>query len=126
MTENNEGLTSPEGGIAILPKTNDRPIAIVGMGSTGEELEQVKRLSERLAQVGMKHVLLSMEDAKKEGITREDLVSAQLEQAQAEGLLAPSPMFNSNQLKRKSGGSNTQQKIKRKKKGKKTHRKKRK
>ncbi len=129
MTENNEALTKPEGGIAILPKTNDRPIAIVGMGSTGEEIEQVKQLSERLAQVGMEHVLLSMEDAQKEGITREDLVSAQLEQAQAEGLLGNNPLFdnsgNGNRV-RKGGGSKAQQKFKRKKKGKKTHRKKRK
>lgn len=122
MTETD--LREETGGIAILPKTDKRPIAIVGMGSTGAEIEQVKQLSERLAQVGMEHVLLSMEDAEKEGITREDLVSAQLEQAQTEGLLAPNPMFN--QPQRKSGGSKAQQKFKRKKKGKKTHRKKRK
>jgi len=129
MTEKKESLTKPEGGIAIIPKTKDRPIAIVGMGSTGKEIEQVKQLSERLSQVGMEHVLLSMEDAKKEGITREDLVSAQLEQAQAEGLLGNNPLFNDSgngTRVRNGGGSKVQQKFKRKKKGKKTHRKKRK
>jgi len=113
------------GGIAILPKTDKRPIAIVGMGSSGVHL---KMLSDRLKSVGMERTVLSLEDAKKEGITEEDLLSAQLEQKQAEGLLSPSAVFRETDtgtaLKR-GGGSKAQQKFKRKKKGKKTHRKKR-
>ena len=44
MTENNQ-TELKEGGIAILPKTETRPIAIVGMDGITEE---VKTLSERL------------------------------------------------------------------------------
>lgn len=119
MTETKE-VKEPSG-IAILPKTETRPIAIVGMGTTDAEKEAVKQLSERLTQVGMVHVAMTLEEAKAEGITEEDLLSAQLEQSQTDGLLEPNPIFN--QAKRKSGGSKMQQKFKRKKKGKKTHRK---
>ena len=130
MTENNEvasDVVRPDGGaidggIAILPKTDKRPIAIVGMGTDSEAVEQVKLLSERLGKVGMEHVLLSMEDAEKEGITKEDLLSAQLEQSQTDGLLGENPIFGKT---KNGGGSKAQQKFKRKKKGKKTHRKKR-
>ena len=108
-------------GIVILPKTDTRPIAVVGMGSTDAENEAVKQLSERLTQVGMVHVSMTLDEAKAEGITDEDLLSAQLEQSQTDSLLEDNPIFNKN--KRKSG-SKMQQTFKRKKKGKKTHRKK--
>lgn len=109
MTENNE---VKEGGIAILPKTDARPMAIVGMDGITEE---IKTLSEKLTQMGLAHVLLSVEDVEKEGITREDLLNAQLQQK-----------LNSSMLKapKKKGSSKMQKVFKRKKKGKKTHRRK--
>lgn len=122
MTETKE-VKEPSG-IAILPKNDKRPIAIVGMGSSDAEKDAVNQLSERLTQVGMVHVSLTLEEAKAEGITEEDLISAQLEQSQTDNLLEPNPIFN--QPQSKVGGSKAQQKFKRKKKGKKTHRKKRK
>ena len=128
MTESNEAaepIGSPiepiEGGIAIIPKTDKRPIAIVGMGSSAKELDQIKQLSERLKQVGMEHVVLSIEDAEKEGIKREDLVSAQLEQSQTNGLLGTNPIFDGEVIKKR--GFKSVKVTKRKKKGKKTHRK---
>jgi len=118
-------------GIAVLPSTDERPIAIVGMGSSDKELAEVKLLSDRLTEMGMTHVLLSLEDAEKEGISKDDLVKAQLSQTQSDGLLAPNPMFNGGSFstsngtfKKRKSGSKIQQKFKRKKKGKKTHRKK--
>jgi len=119
-------------GIAVLPSTDERPIAIVGMGSSDKELAEVKLLSDRLTEMGMTHVLLSLEDAEKEGISKDDLIKAQLSQTQSDGLLAPNPMFNGDTsfstsngtFKKRKSGSKIQQKFKRKKKGKKTHRKK--
>lgn len=111
MTENNQTEVN-EGGVAILPKTETRPMAIVGMDGITEE---IKTLSEQLTQMGLPHVVMSVEEIEKEGITREDLVKAQLQQKLDSSMLkAPKP----------KGGSNMQQKFVRKKKGKKTHRKK--
>jgi hypothetical protein len=110
MTENNQ-TELKEGGIAILPKTETRPIAIVGMDGITEE---VKTLSERLRQIGLTHVVMSVEEVEKEGITREDLLKAQLEQKLDSSMLNP-PRYK---------GTNMQKKFVRKKKGKKTHRKK--
>jgi len=140
MTENNDKVYSPDGGIAILPKTDTRPIAIVGMGSTGAEITQVQELSKRLKQVGMEHVLLSLEDAKKEGIGEKELRSAQLEPSQADGLTSPNNVFSdvydspypsesdhqNYGIGKKHRGDNNKKESKRKKKGKKTHRKKKK
>ena len=109
MTENNQTEVK-EGGIAILPKTETRPMAIVGMDGITEE---IKTLSEQLTQMGLEHVVMSVEEVEKEGITREDLVNAQLQQK-----------LDSSMLKAKPKGSNIQQKFVRKKKGKKTHRRK--
>lgn len=117
MTENNEiEINKPkieDGGIAILPKTDARPMAIIGMDGL---TEAIKTLSEKLSQMGLTHVVMSVEDAEKEGITREDLLKAQLQQK-----------LDSTMLKapKKKGSSKMQQVFKRKKKGKKTHRKKR-
>ena len=125
--EKTEDVANEMGGIAVLPKTNDRPLAIVGMGGSGEK-EQLKTLSERLGNLGMEHTILTLEEAEKEGITKEDLLSAQLEQKQIDGLTSAHPSFRDNgngvRLK-KGGGSKAQQRFKRKKKGKKTHRNKR-
>ena len=120
-------------GIAVLPSTDERPIAIVGMGSSDKELEEVKLLSDRLTEMGMTHVLLSLEDAEKEGISKDDLLKAQMSQTQTKGLTSFNPSFKSNPtfsndpngiFKNHKSGSKIQQKFKRKKKGKKTHRKK--
>ena len=111
MTENNQ-TEAKQGGIAILPKTETRPMAIVGMNGITEE---IKTLSEQLTQMGLPHVVMSIEEVEKEGITREDLVNAQLKQKMDSSMFkAPKP----------KGGSKMQQKFVRKKKGKKTHRKK--
>lgn len=114
MTENNETKTKEESGIAILPKTETRPMAIVGMDGITEE---IKTLSDKLTQMGLAHVVMSVEDIEKEGITREDLLNAQLKQKLDSSMLkAP----------KKNGSSKMQKVFKRKKKGKKTHRKKKK
>lgn len=110
MTENNQTEVK-EDGIAILPKTETRPMAIVGMDGITEE---IKTLSEQLTQMGLEHVVMSVEEVEKEGITREDLVNAQLQQKLDSSMLKSKP----------KGGSNIQEKFVRKKKGKKTHRKK--
>jgi len=112
MTENNQ-TQEKQGGIAILPKTETRPMAIVGMDGITEE---IKTLSEQLTQMGLPHVVMSIEEVEKEGITREDLLNAQLKQKLDSSMLK-TPI-------KKKGGSKMQQKFVRKKKGKKTHRKK--
>jgi hypothetical protein len=112
MTENNQ-TELKEGGIEILPKTETRPIAIVGMDGITEE---VKTLSEQLTQIGLTHVVMSVEEVEKEGITREDLEKAQLQQ-KLDSTMLKAPI-------KKKTGSKIQQVFKRKKKGKITHRKK--
>jgi len=65
--------------------------------------------------MGLEHVVLSVEEVEKEGITRQDLLDAQLQQKLDSTMLkAPKP----------KGNSKVQQVFKRKKNGKKTHRKK--
>jgi hypothetical protein len=112
MTENNQ-TQEKQGGIAILPKTETRPMAIVGMDGITEE---IKTISEQLTQMGLEHVVMSIEEVEKEGITREDLLNPQLKQKLDSSMLK-API-------KKKGGSKMQQTFVRKKKGKKTHRKK--
>ena len=135
MTENNQVAESPiNEGVALLPKTDKRPLAIVGMNGITEE---INTLSERLTQVGMEHVVLTVEEVEKEGITRADLEQVQqeqkdnLEKHQTMEQMQNMRTFDANtnyapSRRKKGGGSKAQQKFVRKKKGKKTHRKKRK
>jgi len=114
MTENTEEIK--ESGIAILPKTDNRPIGIVGMDGISEE---VKQLSKNLTEIGMEHVLLTMDEVNKEGITKEELLKAQVEASALDGLTTPlAPMTPTRT------GKKNQPKKKKRKKGKKTHRKK--
>ena len=119
MTETKE-VKEPSG-IAVLPNNDKRPIAIVGVGSTDAVITSITQLSEQFTELGMVNVILSLDEAKEEGITEEELIQGQLEQSHLDELLEPNPIFDT--LKR-TGGTNTQQKFKRKKKGTKTHRKK--
>lgn len=112
MTENNQ-TEAKQGGVAILPKTETRPMAIVGMDGITEE---IKTLSDQLTQLELPHVVMTVEEIEKEGITREDLLNAQLKQKLDSSMLKTP-------IKKKSG-SKIQQKFVRKKKGKKTHRRK--
>ncbi len=98
-------------GIAMLPPTDNRPIGIVGMDGDTEEL---KRVSETLTQIGLTHIVMSVEEAEAEGITREDLLDALLSQKIDSSMALP---------KVKKSTNVTQKASKRKKKGKKTHRK---
>jgi hypothetical protein len=117
MTENIENKeVQDQSGIAILPKTDDRPIAIVGMDGISEE---VKQLSKNLTELGMEHVLLTMDDVNKEGITKEELIKAQVESSALDGLTDPLPQMTPTH----TGKKNQPKKVKRKKR-KKTHRKK--
>jgi len=117
MTENIENKeVQDQSGIAILPKTDDRPIAIVGMDGISEE---VKQLSKNLTELGMEHVLLTMDEVNKEGITKKDLLEAQVKASDVEGLTEPLPQMKPTH----TGKKNQVKKVKRKKR-KKTHRKK--
>lgn len=143
MTENDKTVIRPDGGsindgVALLPKTDKRPLGIVGLDGITDE---IKALSERLTEIGMEHVVLTVEEAEKEGITRDALIKVQQEQKNnLEGHQAREQMKSLQFTARdeyaddfidstkhvrpkKGGGSKQQQIFKRKKKGKKTHRK---
>ena len=115
MTENTEEIED-QSGIAILPKTDKRPIGIVGMGGI---TEGVKQLSKNLEELGMEHVLLTIDEVNKEGITKEELIKAQVESSALDGLTDPLPQTTPTH----TGKKNQPKKVKRKKR-KKTHRKK--
>jgi hypothetical protein len=114
LGEHDDKIAKAQSGIAILPKTDERPLGIVCLDDT--LIEDAEKLSKTLEGMGLENIVMTVEDAEKEGITREDLIEAQLKEKLDGNLL---------DRRQAEGRSNREpKKVKRKKKAKKTHRRK--
>jgi len=138
--DKNDISVTPSGGIAIIPpKGKRKSIGVVNMGDTPEDLEHVTALSKQMNKLKMNHVVMTVKEAEAEGITRAELEKAQRDQITENGKpTRPNPMGGTeidlrddlsdfmNFAPKQKGTNQMPKSYKRKKKGKKSHRKKRK